>query len=318
MRQLGTLPDAPSARTLADYLLSQSIDTRLEESAGSWTVWVCDEDKLPRAREEFQAFLRDPSGERFHQAAKEGQKRRVEENRAAELARRPRAAPRPALPQRRLLIVLVAASIVVTWMYESPREKGPICKYFFITEVTVTGHPVHRYEGLPEVEYGQVWRLVTPSFIHMSFWHLLFNMLWMIALGGQLEPRYGTWRFGLLVVLMAVLSNLCQYYFATLKLDNGQLVRESWPLFGGMSGVVFGLFGFIWMKTVYEQGCGLYISPGNIVLMLFWLVLCMSGLIDKWIGPVANTAHVVGLVVGMLSGYASAWWNNFGLPPPEA
>jgi GlpG protein len=72
--------------------------------------------------------------------------------------------------------------------------------------------------------------------------------------------------------------------------------------------VVFGLFGFVWMKAVYEPGCALYVSPANIFLMVIWLILCMTGAV----GPIANTAHLVGLAVGMLSGYASAWWNGFG------
>jgi len=313
MRQLGILPDAHSARTFADYLLSQSIDTRLEESAGSWAVWVCDEDKLARAREEYQAFLREPAAERFHQAAREGQKRRVEETRAAELARRPRAAPQPALPQRRVVVLLIAASIAVTWMAASPEGSATVARSFFITEVKVLKNRVRWREGLPELRHGQFWRLITPIFIHANFWHLFFNMLWLIALGGQLEPRCGSWRFALLVVLLASLSNLCQYFFSTVALEGGQWVVESRPRFGGMSGVVFGLFGFVWMKTVYERNSGLYISPGNVVLMLFWLLLCMTGKV----GPIANTAHFVGLVVGMLAGYTSAWWNGFGQPQPE-
>jgi GlpG protein len=319
MRQLGTLPDAPSARTLADYLLSQSIDTRLEQSAGGWTVWVCDEDKLERAREEFQGFLRDPAAERFQGATKEAQKRRAEQSRKdAEWTRRQKVVARVGLPRRRLTVLLIAVSVICTVMANSRRERGPIDKYFYITEIISNENGQWFYRGLPELTHGQVWRLVTPIFIHFSVWHLLFNLLWLVALGGQLEARYGIWRYGLLILLTAAASNLCQYLFSTVTLEGGRLVTESWPLFGGMSGVVYGLFGFVWMKTVYEPGSGLYISPGNVALLLVWLVLCMTDLMVRWIGPVANTAHVVGLVMGMIAGYASAWWNGFGQPPPEA
>jgi GlpG protein len=323
MRQLGTLPDAPSARTLADYLLSQSIDTRLEQSAGGWTVWVCDEDKLARAREEFQAFLRDPSAERFHQAAKEGQKRRTEEARENERARRPQETVRPEMPQRRLTVLLIAASILVTVINRPAQEQEFVAKYLYITEVRIIEVSakekyVEWKKGLPELKHGQLWRLITPIFIHSvdGPWHLIFNMLWLIALGGLLEPRYGMWRFALLVVLIAAVSNFCQYQFSTVALVDGEVVTQSRPLFGGMSGVVFGLFGFVWIKSVYEPGCGLYVTPGTVLLMLAWLVLCMTG----FVGSIANTAHLVGLAVGMLTGYASAWWNGFGqakAEPPE-
>jgi rhomboid protease GlpG len=320
MRQLGTLPDAPSARILADYLLSQSIDTRLEQSAGGWTVWVCDEDKLERAREEFQTFLRDPAAERFQGATKEAQKRRAEQSRKdAEWARRQKAVTRPELPRRRLTILLIAASVVVTVIDRPTQEREFVDKYLYITEVhTIEASGKERrvlwFKGLSELKHGQLWRLITPIFIHFDAWHLLFNLLWLVALGGVLEPRYGTWRFGLLVVLIAAVSNLCQYLFSTVALVDGKLVTESRPLFGGLSGVVFGLFGFMWIKAVYEPGCGLYVTPGSVMLMMAWLLLCMTGLV----GPIANTAHLVGLAAGMLTGYASAWWNGFGQPPPEA
>ena len=310
MRQLGTLPDAPSARTLADYLLSQSIDTKLEQSAGGWAVWVCDEDKLPRAREEFQAFLQDPSAERFRRAAKDGQQRRAEQSREAELARRPQSAPRPELSRRRLTLLLIAASFGATLMTNSPEGKGFVDKYLYITEVVRSGQYVLWYPNLPELRHGQVWRLITPIFIHFGPLHLLFNMLWLVALGGVLEVRYGSLRFGLLILLIAAISNFCQYEYSTVAFQGGEFMKESRPLFGGMSGVVFGLFGFVWMKSVYEPGCGLYVTPGSVILMLAWLVLCMTGAI----GPVANTAHLVGLAVGMLAGYVSAWWNGFGHP----
>src|SRR5438270_379342 len=91
----------------------------------------------------------------------------------------------------------------------------------------------------------ELWRVVTPAFIHFSEFHILFNMLWLFSLGGQLELRYGSARLVVLVLLMAVPSNLCQYFFSTIVIEGWKpVVTQSSPLFGGMSGVVFGLFGF--------------------------------------------------------------------------
>src|SRR3954447_14238313 len=115
MRQIGTLPDAQGARAIANYLASLSIEARLVQSPGGWELWVCDEDKVPRAREEYQAFLSNPADERFH---------KTEAARPAEVvkeapARRPLPLERrfPTEPHRPLTILLIAASILLTVLF---------------------------------------------------------------------------------------------------------------------------------------------------------------------------------------------------------
>src|SRR5690242_7550413 len=65
MRELGTLPNADSARRLADYLRGQSIETRLDESPEGCVLWVLDEDRLPQARKELEQYLSNPSDPRY-------------------------------------------------------------------------------------------------------------------------------------------------------------------------------------------------------------------------------------------------------------
>src|SRR2546430_12684963 len=101
MRQIGTLPDARDARALADYLAGLSIEARLVQSAGGWELWVCDEDKVPRAREEYQAFLSNPRDERFHTTQAARPVKAPTETPAARPAA-PLARPSAAEPQRPL------------------------------------------------------------------------------------------------------------------------------------------------------------------------------------------------------------------------
>src|SRR5581483_6900626 len=79
MRELGTLPDGDAARRLADYLLTLQIETRLDEQPGGWVVWVCDEDRVPQARQEFAAFAHNPADPRFAGAARAAQELRLRE-----------------------------------------------------------------------------------------------------------------------------------------------------------------------------------------------------------------------------------------------
>ena len=128
--------------------------------------------------------------------------------------------------------------------------------------------------------------------------HLLFNMYWTFILGRMIETRRGTLKIGLMVLVIAVASNI------------GQFLAVS-PSFGGMSGVVFGLFGYVWMKTRFEPELGMFLSQLTIMIMIAFFFICMTGIV----GNIANWAHGVGLVVGVLLGYAPIYWRNMQRRP---
>ena len=72
-------------------------------------------------------------------------------------------------------------------------------------------------------------------------------------------------------------------------------------LFGVVS-VVYGLLGFIWMRTRLDPKSGYFIHKQTVTFMLVWLFLCLTGLV----GNIANTAHFVGIGTGMLYGIIAA------------
>ena len=69
MRQIGTIPKDVDAKTLADHLLALGITTRLVEQPEGWAVWVHNEDRIPEASRELEAFLQAPTDPRFQDAA---------------------------------------------------------------------------------------------------------------------------------------------------------------------------------------------------------------------------------------------------------
>ena len=135
---------------------------------------------------------------------------------------------------------------------------------------------------MTEVRSGQVWRLITPIFIHFGILHLLFNMLWLKDLGFMVEQRKGTWRLAVLVLVLAELSNLAEY------------LATNHFRFGGMSGVVYGLLGYVYMKGRFDPASGLFLHQTVMIMMMIWFFLCLFNFIPN----VANTAHAVGLSIG--------------------
>jgi GlpG protein len=165
---------------------------------------------------------------------------------------------------------------------------------------------------LPEVVgQGQGWRLITPIFVHFGLVHLLFNMIMLLDVGGRIEGRIGTGRYLALVLVLAVTSNLIQYYLGSFSLKDTTALFRPHYLFGGMSGVLYGLFGYLWMKSVYDPSSGLTISPSLIVILMLWLIAGLAGFLDQAIGAkVANGAHAGGFVVGLLIGFVPHWWRQ--------
>jgi len=136
---------------------------------------------------------------------------------------------------------------------------------------------------------NQWWRLITPIFIHFSFAHLAFNCLWIFILGEKIENTDGSLIFILLVIFSAILSNCLQYFWTETS------------LFGGLSGVIYGLIGFCMIVEFDSQYDRYKLPPALYLFMIVWLLLGFAGILDLFgFGSVANFAHLGGLISGIL------------------
>ena len=99
---------------------------------------------------------------------------------------------------------------------------------------------------------------------------------------------------------------LLAFFLITSAVSNVAQFVVSGPLFGGMSGVVYGLLGFVWMQSRYNPFFFHFLHKGVVWMMLIWYVVCLTGLV----GNIANTAHTVGLLIGVIWGYTHAKYQS--------
>ena len=310
MRMIGSLPDEPTARRFRDHLIAQGIANDVESGSDGWAIWVQNEDHLETAEKELKEFQANPDDPRYKDVHKAAAAIREEEARKQRDYQKGQVNVRGRWSRRMwpVTTIMIAASLVVAGGTLLGNTHNAL-----MDAILFNGDPVVPQEqgegqdgqmvqvseewaastGFELIARGQVWRLFTPMFVHFTILHLVFNMYWLYYLGGQIEKAKGARFFVILVLVTAATSAI------------GQCLA-SHPYFGGMSGVNYGLFGFIWMKMRYQPRDGLWLAPFTVFIMLAWLVFCMTGAM----GHVANTAHVVGLAVGILAGMAPTLWGN--------
>lgn len=150
-----------------------------------------------------------------------------------------------------------------------------------------------------KIRQGELWRLLTPCVLHRDFLHILFNMIWVWVLLKQIEERISKWKICLLILMIGIVSNVSQYVV-------------SGPYFLGFSGVVVGLAGFIWVRQKKAPWEGYPLQRGTVLFLVFFVVAMFAlelftfGLqllsVVKMTPSIANTAHIIGGLTGMLLG----------------
>lgn len=167
-------------------------------------------------------------------------------------------------------------------------ENTEMMRWLTLVDFRVQGDQIYYSPGVTVFSDWQVWRLVTPAFLHFNLPHILFNLLWVWVVGRRIELLLGVPVLLMIFLLSAIASNLAQFWV-------------SGPLFGGMSGVVFALLGFAWLWDKLNPALRIGLPPALMGFMLFWLVLGFAGFLEGiGMGAIANTAHLVGLLSGLL------------------
>ncbi|MCO7224607.1 rhomboid family intramembrane serine protease [Pleionea sp. CnH1-48] len=140
------------------------------------------------------------------------------------------------------------------------------------------------------------WKMITPAFLHFTFAHLAVNLYFWWDFGSAIES-YHRWRMLVIFLIAAMLTSLFQYWFGG-------------PKFGGLSGVVFWLLGYLMIHSYWSSEARFHLRKFEMLLLLGYMLVSFTG----WLGPSSHAAHLGGLLGGgmmaVLELTISKWRNS--------
>lgn len=268
LQPLVQLKDHNIALLFCNYLLTLGIQAKLQDSQDDGYVVFCPEDKLAQAKAEFDAFILQPHADKYQQAAwSRGETVTLKADDYSLLSN----FKENFLAHAGFVTLL---TFTLCWIVFIGSELGWAQQLF---------NTLHFYPQLSlDAFLADPIRLIGPAFFHFSWLHIIFNTMWWWQLGGSIEKTLGKGTLVNLLLISAIVSNLGQYLVSGAN-------------FGGLSGVVYALVGFVWWFGYLAPERGLSLSKPIIGFLLFWLVLGFADLLPV---NVANTAHLLGLLSG--------------------
>ncbi|AEF54863.1 rhomboid family intramembrane serine protease [Marinomonas posidonica] len=259
---------------LANALWHHKVAHQIVENQGAKELWLLDASQQPTVLQLIAIWKEDPSLLQ-NSLVNKPTERTAPTNLMAQVKRSP------------LTMIVLLISFVVAIITELG-ENLSLVSLFTISPFNVSNGHIYFMTLSDVMAKGEYWRLLTPAFLHFSVIHIVFNCLWVWDVGRKLEMMVGKFVWLFSVLITAVLSNVLQYYFS------------GYPIFGGLSGVVYGLIGFAWLLPILRPYYPVLIHKGLMIFFMIWLVVGYTSLPETMgLGRIANTAHTIGLISGL-------------------
>ena len=248
---------------LSQAFHQQGIAHRFTEEQGQQWLWLADDGQLSHAKALVDDFIA-------------GQLEVTEVEQAA--------------PSFNLLLWLMRSP--VTWLLivlgglGYAAVAGPITVIY--ESMTYTPIKIFGSKALIDTwQWAEPWRMFTPVFLHFSIAHILFNAAAMLQIGSWIERLWGIRYYAWLCFISGVAGNVLQY---------------SWsqsPMFGGLSGIVFGLFTFNGVTQVLQPAKAFALPKGMYIMLAVWLFAGFTPFFEQFFGvQMGNGAHLGGAVAG--------------------
>lgn len=284
MLRAASVPLTTDLRSLLAVLRVQGVQVRVSEEAGEQVVWARDERDVEAVTQALVALERGEIARAAEGAAQvrrglgdtlEGPNNAPLVNQAAgivwRLARFSRRCP--------LTASLVLATLIVALLSRNGRDVAGVAMLFFPALPFVSATDLF----LQLLSPWLLLRSVTPALLHFGELHLVFNLLWLLYFGRQLERVQPAVLVFLVYVLTAFAGNFVQYY------TGGSAA------FGGLSGLIYGLVGYTWLLGVMAPSSGVQLRTSTFAVFVIALLAMAIFASDS----IASGAHLGGLVAGL-------------------
>lgn len=266
-----TLSNPQAADLFVNYMATKGVRIHAKNENQQISLWLEDQHQLDVVEKELNTFLREPFHPRYQAASWQ-----TGDPKNTGIKYRPAFSIKNMVQRSGPLTVLVVI----------------LCALIFIWQQAVGDYDVMLHLAWPYNESlnFEVWRYITPAFVHFSLMHIAFNLAMWWYLASQTEQRLGTGKLFVIMLVSALFSNWAQSLFTNSN-------------FGGLSGVVYALIGYVGLTGIYNPKKGIGAPTGLLVFSILWIVAGYMGVLGDSIG---NTAHFAGLLIGLLM----ALWDN--------
>jgi GlpG protein len=255
------------------WLKEQGVVHRITEEGDAQILWLENPDNADPVLQALDRYLSEPK-----------LRERVDEIAHSPVFVRGRWQPSPRHAPFVLALIIIAG--VVAWVTDL--GQNTLSAYLMMTDPRLYEFDslAVRLQALTAtLAGGEVWRILTPDFLHFSWTHIVFNSVMLWFLGSQIEWFDGRQRLLVLFVVVSVLSNGFQYLM-------------SGPLFGGLSGVVYGILGYCWLSQ--RQRPRFQFPPALVTFAVAWMALGFTPIPEIiGLGRMANEAHLGGFLAGI-------------------
>jgi GlpG protein len=285
------IPSEIDLSEFARFLQARRVPHRITEEGLNQVIWVPDEQAAQYVQ---AAFVRFQAGELDTAGAEVPATTGLAQRFVNALWRFPVT----------LSLILVTILFFPVGMGVSDESLDGLFAAMVFLDIEEVGGSLYFASFVDTYSAGEWWRLFSPMFIHFSWLHIVFNLLWVWEIGRRIELVQSGWMLAGLVAFSSVASNMTQFLMA------------GPGLFGGMSGVVFGLLGhsLIWSRLVPNRSMG--VPNGIYIFMLIYLAIGFTGAVDLLgLGKLANGAHLGGLMAGLATGGLAGLLHRRRIPP---